>query len=135
MSLSWAAHLPSWHRHFPPQSIVPARHSAVHETAAHSGCSVPGLQDVGWQHWAGMQSESVVHSFAAGIGSKVRSFSLATHSPYSQAQPPVQSIVPGSHSALHSTAAHSGCPLPGMQLVAWQHVAGLQSTSAEHSVP
>jgi hypothetical protein len=55
---SFAAHLPAWHRQPPLQSIVPARQSAVHATAAQSGRALAAMQAVAWQHVAATQSAS-----------------------------------------------------------------------------
>jgi hypothetical protein len=55
---SFAAHVPAWHRQPPLQSIVPARQSAVHATAAQSGRALAAMQAVAWQHVAATQSAS-----------------------------------------------------------------------------
>ena len=46
----------------PPQSSVPGWHSIVHITSEHVSSGVAGTQLVAWQHSAGTQSSSLVHS-------------------------------------------------------------------------
>ncbi len=58
-----------------PQSIVPGAQCIVHITPVQSGAAYLGTQLEGWQHVAGTQSESVLHSKAVSLFPA----SLATH--------------------------------------------------------
>ncbi len=68
---SRARHFPETHEQLPPQSSVPAAHSKVHDTAAHSGQDDRAAHVFEWQQSAGPQSASLLHS-SATVGRLLR---------------------------------------------------------------
>ncbi len=68
---SRARHFPETHEQLPPQSSVPAAHSKVHDTAAHSGQDDRAAHVFEWQQSADPQSASLLHS-SATVGRLLR---------------------------------------------------------------
>lgn len=67
------------------------------------------------------------------LGTAGGPFRRARHFPPTHEQLPPQSSVPGSHSAEHDTAAHSGHDDFTAHVFEWQQSAGPQSASLRHS--
>jgi hypothetical protein len=70
-----AMHWPFWQPHEPkPQSKVPGMHILVHMVPLQDGALERLVQDVGWQHVAGTQSEATWHWLGLMAGFVGRGF-------------------------------------------------------------